>query len=80
LNAGDCVGVIKRWENKMSNADGMAAAFITFLQALDDDGRINANDAEFLTAYATKLGAGPTDGREDAKILHILKKWLIKVI
>jgi len=64
----------------MLNADGMRATFVTFLQALDDDGRLNANDAEFLTAYATKLNAGNTDSREDAKVLHILKKWLIKVI
>ncbi len=55
----------------MLNTDARAAAWITWLNALDGDARLRPHDAEILTAYHTKLGSEPTTEKEDLEVLRI---------
>lgn len=55
----------------MLNTDARAAAWITWLNALDGDTRMRPKDIATLTAYLTKLGSAPTSKKEDLEILRI---------
>ena len=59
----------------MLNTDDRAAAWITWLDALDGDTRLNPNDALTLTAYHTKLGSEPTTEKEDLEVLRIHREF-----
>lgn len=55
----------------MKNTDARAAAWIVWINALDDDTRLRSRDAAALTAYRTKLASAPTTEKEDLEILRI---------
>jgi hypothetical protein len=55
----------------MLNTDARAAAWITWLNALDGDTRMRPKDIATLTAYLTKLGSAPTTEKEDLEVLRI---------
>lgn len=60
----------------MLNTDARAAAWITWLGALDGDLRgMSPREIAFLTAYATKLGSAPTTKWEDHEVLRIHAKF-----
>ena len=62
----------------MLNTDARAAAWITWLNALDGDLRgMSPREIAFLTAYHTKLGTGPTTKWEDMEALRIVKKFFV---
>ncbi len=56
----------------MLNTDARAAAWRTWLDALDGDTRLRPRDAAALTAYHTKLASAPTTEKEDLEVLRII--------
>jgi hypothetical protein len=60
----------------MLNTDARAAAWITWLNALDGDTRLRPKDAAFLTVYLTRLGSAPTTQREDLEVLRIHQDFI----
>jgi hypothetical protein len=55
----------------MLNTDARAAAWITWIDALDGDTRCRPKDLLVLTAYRTKLASAPTTEKEDLEVLRI---------
>ena len=63
----------------MKSTDARKAAWKTWIDGLEGDTRLNANDRGRLTTYKTALDTGTTQAF-DLEVLEIHKKFLAKLI